>query len=191
MTTRRTQAERREATRSAVLDSAIRLFGRKGYAETSLEEIAAEAGVTIRPIYHYFGSKLDLFQATKDTMEERIIETFETDDDGDLDAIALWRAFMALCEEPEFRRILLVDGPVVLGRERWSQTAVIGAVESLLASSPLGTQTLSALAVRMLVGALIEAALAIAESDDPARTSAEAETLVAAIVAAADRPLAP
>ena len=54
---RRTQAQRREETQQAVLDSASRLFGEKGYAGTSLEEIAADCGLTIRPIYHYFGNK--------------------------------------------------------------------------------------------------------------------------------------
>lgn len=183
MPARRTQAERRETTRSAVLASAIRLFGRKGFAETSLEEIAADAGVTIRPIYHYFENKLGLFEAAKDVMEERIIETFERDEQGELDAIALWRAFLALCEDVEFRRILLVDGPTVLGRERWASSAVTGAVQSLLATSSIGGQSISGLAARMLVGALIEAALAIADADDPSETSAEAERLVAAIVA--------
>ena len=183
MTARRTQAERRETTRTAVLASAIRLFGRKGYAETSLEEIAADAGVTIRPIYHYFENKLGLFEAAKDVMEERIIETFERDEEGELDAIALWRAFIRLCEDVEFRQILLVDGPTVLGRERWASSAVTGAVQSLLATSSIGGQSISGLAARMLVGALIEAALAIADADDPGETSAEAERLVAAIVA--------
>lgn len=184
MAARRTQAERRETTRAAVLESAIRLFGRKGFAETSLEEIAAEAGVTIRPIYHYFENKLGLFEATKDVMEERIIETFERDETGGLDAIALWRAFIALCEDGGFRRILLVDGPTVLGRDRWASGAVPRAVESLLATSSIGGLRMSGLASRMLVGALIEAALAIADSDDPAQTSGEAETIVTSIVEA-------
>ena len=184
MPPRRTQAERRETTRSAVLESAIRIFGRKGFAETSLDEIAADAGVTIRPIYHYFNSKLGLFEAAKDVMEERVIETYQRDEHGNLDAIAVWRAFLGLCEDPAFRRILLVDGPNVLGRDRWSQNAVARSVESLLTTSSIGGQPISGLAARMLIGALIEAALAIADSPDPVATSAEAEHLVASIAAA-------
>ena len=60
---RRTQEQRRNESRQAVLDSACRLFGDKGYADTSLEEIAADCGLTIRPIYHYFGNKKALFAA--------------------------------------------------------------------------------------------------------------------------------
>ena len=59
---RRTQAERRAQSRQAVLDSACRLFGEKGYADTSLEEISADCGLTIRPVYHYFGNKKSLSQ---------------------------------------------------------------------------------------------------------------------------------
>ena len=65
---RRTQAERREESRQAVLDSACRLFGARGYAATSLEDIAADCGLTIRPIYHYFGNKLALFTAVNEVM---------------------------------------------------------------------------------------------------------------------------
>jgi len=180
----RTQAERRETTRTAVLESAIRLFGRKGFAETSLDEIAADAGVTIRPIYHYFENKLGLFEAAKDVMEERVIETYRRDEHGNLDAIALWRAFLALCEDPAFRRILLVDGPNVIGRDRWSENAIARSVESLLTTSSIGGQPISGLAARMLIGALIEAALAIADSPDPVATSGEAERLVASIASA-------
>ena len=186
MAARRTQAERRETTRAAVLESAVRLFGEKGYAETSLDEIAAEAGVTIRPIYHYFENKLGLFEAAKDVMEERILDTYQRDEAGGLDPVALWRAFIALCDDTGFRQILLVDGPTVLGRERWLSSAVPRSVESLLATSSIQGRPISGLAARMLVGALIEAALAIAESDDPRATSAEAEGLVASIVGAVD-----
>ena len=177
----RTQAERRETTRNAVLESAIRLFGRKGFAETNLDEIASDAGVTIRPIYHYFDSKRGLFEAAKDVMEERVIETYQRDEQGNVDAVALWRAFLSLCEDPAFRRILLVDGPNVVGRDRWSENAVARSVESLLTTSTIGGQAISRLAARMMIGALIEAALAIADSPDPFSTSAEAEALVDSI----------
>ena len=66
---RRTQAQRRAASRQAVLDSACRLFGEKGYTGTSLEEIAEDCGLTIRPIYHYFGNKKALFAAVNQVME--------------------------------------------------------------------------------------------------------------------------
>ena len=178
---RRTQAERRAATRAAVLDSACRLFGRKGFADTSLEEIAAEAGVTIRPIYHYFGSKLELFEAVNEVMEERIVASLQESSGDDLDA---WRRYLTLCEDPEFRRVVLIDGPNVLGRERWATSRVTRTVAARFVDSERGGSEGAALAARMLIGALAEAALAIAESDDPHRTSRDAEGLVARLVSA-------
>jgi hypothetical protein len=60
---KRTQAERREETREALLAAACPLFGLQGYESTSLEEIAEACGLTIRPIYYHFGSKVGLFSA--------------------------------------------------------------------------------------------------------------------------------
>ena len=121
-TRRRTQAERRAETRAAVLESACRLFGRKGYADTSLEEIAAAAGVTIRPIYHYFGGKRELFEAVNAVMEERILASLQegAGGSGANALLAAWRAFLELCRDPEFRRVvlllLLVSGLVLVGQ---------------------------------------------------------------------------
>lgn len=57
----RTQQERRSATTQVVLENATNLFGSRGYQATSLEDIAEASGTTIRPVYHYFGNKLNLF----------------------------------------------------------------------------------------------------------------------------------
>jgi AcrR family transcriptional regulator len=184
---RRTQAERRAETRAAVLESACRLFGSKGYAQTSLEEIASACGLTIRPIYHYFGNKLALFTAVNEVMEERIVASMqETREGGDADpARAGWRAFLELCRDPEFRRIALVDAPNVLGRRRMTETPVTRTADALLRSRTGEASGRAAdLATRMLMAALAEAALSIAESDDPEQLSHEADELVARMLGA-------
>ncbi|MEP1470165.1 MAG: helix-turn-helix domain-containing protein [Halieaceae bacterium] len=56
----------------ALLDSATRLFGEQGYHNTSLEDIAADCQLTLRPIYHYFGNKKSLFAAVNKRMEQRM-----------------------------------------------------------------------------------------------------------------------
>ena len=178
---RRTQAERRAATRSAVLESARRLFGRKGFEATHLEEIAAEAGVTIRPIYHYFGSKLELFEAVNASMEHQIVATLQA---PDADPLSAWRAYLALCEDPEFRRVVLVEAPSVLGRERWASGEVMRAVTSWLEGDSRTDSAVPDLAARVLIAALTEAALAIGEADDPVRAGREAGDLVARLVEA-------
>ena len=187
---RRTQAERRAETRAAVLESARRLFGSKGYADTSLEEIAAGCGLTIRPIYHYFGNKLALFEAVNELMEERIVESLQGVRDGDPAdrARGAWRAFLDLCRDPEFTRIVLVDSPNVLGRERWSDSAVSRTAGELLwRQTRPGAAPARELAVRMLMAALAEAALSIANSDDPEARGRDAEEIVSRLFGAFGR----
>ena len=58
--------EEAEETRKSVLDAALRVFSRKGYAATALEEIAKEAGVTRGAIYHHFANKEQLYLALAD-----------------------------------------------------------------------------------------------------------------------------
>jgi AcrR family transcriptional regulator len=58
-----------EATRRAVLDAARSLFGRQGYAQTSVEEIADAALVTKGAVYHHFAGKKALFRAVYDEVE--------------------------------------------------------------------------------------------------------------------------
>lgn len=177
---RRTQAERREASRQAVLDSACRLFGEKGYADTSLEEIAADCGLTIRPIYHYFGNKKALFAAVNDVMEQRIIDSLV--DRGDV--LENWHAYLALCDDPGFRRIVLVDSPNVLGRERWASSVVTQRIrDAMLATSGSEPrqQFRAELMFSVVMGAFAEAALTVAEADDLAMAKEEAEALMVSL----------
>lgn len=154
---RRTQAERREESRQAVFDSAYRLFGEKGYASCSLEEIAADCGLTIRPIYHYFGNKKSLFAAVNAAAENQIVASMEV-------GLNL-RGFLDLCEDPGFRRIVLLDGPNVLGRAHWEGSPVRNrAMELLLGESGSGHE--SDLLTRMIMGAWTEAALWLAEQEN-------------------------
>ena len=157
---RRTQAQRRAQTRQAVLDSAVRLFGEKGYAETSLEDIAADCGLTIRPIYHYFGNKKALFAAVNDVMEQRILDAMQVESDGG-GLMQNWRAYLDLCDDPGFRRIVLVDSPAVLGRERWADSPVTTKARGAIASGRTGGEAgefRAALLNAVLMGALTEAA---------------------------------
>lgn len=185
---RRTQAERREESRQAVLDSAIRLFGAKGYAETSLEEIAVDCGLTIRPIYHYFGNKKALFAAVNEVMEERIIESMKVgEEDGQwVGLVENWRAYLDLCDDPGFRRIVLVDSPNILGRERWSSSPVTEKARSALSTGRAHSrqaQYRADLVNAVVMGAFTEAALMIAEAEDMKMAKREAEAVMGALFA--------
>ena len=183
---RRTQAERRAESRQAVLDSACHLFGEKGYAATSLEQIASDCGLTIRPIYHYFGNKKALFVAVNEVMEERIIASMNigTDAEPGEGILANWRAFLDLCDDPAFRRIVLLDSPNILGPERWHNSVVSEKARSALGYraglNPLEQYRL-AMFNRVVMGAFTEAALMVAESDDIQMAHREAERLMVAL----------
>src|SRR5512147_419572 len=74
---RRTKEEA-EITRQNLLATALQVFSRKGYAETRLEDIAAEAQVTRGAIYHHFGSKADLYNAMVTEASGRTIGVLES-----------------------------------------------------------------------------------------------------------------
>jgi len=176
---RRTQAERREESRQAVLDSACKLFGDKGYADTSLEEIAADCGLTIRPIYHYFGNKKALFTAVNEVMEQRILDSM-VEGGGVLEN---WRGYLDLCDDPGFRRIVLVDSPNVLGRERWANSPVSQKVREAMATEAgdKAEQFRQRLLNSVVMGAFAEAALTVAEAEDLALAKRESERLMVAL----------
>ena len=179
--TRRTQAERRADTQAQVLESACRHFGAKGYSHTSLDEIAADCGLTIRPVYHYYGNKRELFGAVNAHMEQKIVDALNAHaQDGDF--VAGWLAFLALCDDPGFRQIVLIDSPTILGRDRWVDNAVMQAAEALLTRQVSASSVQKALIIRMCLGAFAEAALMIAAHDDPLAVRTEATTLITALL---------
>jgi len=120
---RRTQAERREQTRRALLSAARRLFAEHGYAGTSTPEIVAAAGVTRGALYHHYADKLALFAAVVE--EEHLLMAMainaaaaSDDEPGPIKALmAGCDAFLDAMQDPGRRRILLVDAPAVLGRD--------------------------------------------------------------------------
>lgn len=164
-----------------MLASATRHFGEHGYADTSLERIAVDAGTTIRPVYHYFGNKRALFEAVNDALDAKLLEVLSDDAfaEGRDGMLARFRACLRIIAEPTFQRVVLIDGPAVLGRERWSASPVSETASALLAALPLGDDPIRAeLVRRMMIGALTEAAVALAES----RTKRELETRIEALI---------
>ena len=168
---RRTQAQRREETQGKVLACARRLFGEKGYQGTALEDIASEAGTTIRPIYHYFGNKEALFEAVTESVEQELLDRLqEPGVDGEPAGLAeSWRRFMAMCDVPGFVQIVLLDAPHVLGRERLRRSGVVkeaqARLDTMWPDRQLSEQDRE-LYARMLLAALTEAGLMRGEHAD-------------------------
>lgn len=159
MTARRTQTERREATQKALIAAARHAFGERGYAETSLEDIAAACDVTIRPIYHYFENKLGLFKAVVENIERESIAKIQSHENANISNI--WTGFMENCEDPHYRQIILVDAPTLLGHRSVTQGAVT-TIAREKSAEVLGRRP-DGMTMSLLFGALSSAALYIAE----------------------------
>ena len=177
----RTQEERRAATRRALLCAARELFAEGGCHATAAGEVVRRAGLTRGAMYHHFEDKRDLFRA--------VVEEVEAELDGIVlvearrvlaEASSEWevfraghRAYLDVCMRPDVRRILLLDGPAVLGWEEWHEIDAAHAVgqiqaglESMMESGMMERSPTRPLA-HLLHGAVLEAALYVAVSEDP------------------------
>ena len=186
------QAERRAATRGAILQAAGELFSRQGFAATTVDEIAAAAGVAKGAVYHHFPAKEAMFEAvfeeTSLVLVRRVMAASMNARDV-LDGMVVGsRAYFAACAEPAVGQVILRDGPTVLGWEKWRRIdsehfgrmipAALGAAmdQGLLARRPVEPLA------RLLVGAVTEAAVACAVSDDPAGTGREHVAALEAVI---------
>ncbi|WP_322779337.1 TetR/AcrR family transcriptional regulator [Frankia sp. Cas4] len=182
-------AERAEATRSALVAAARRLFVEKGYFDTSTEEVVAAAGVGTRgALYHHFADKKALFLTVFEQVEEDVLAAADTATTSSGDALARLRhgllGFLDASLQPEVQRILLIDGPAVLGWREWraiEERYGLGAIHALLdlavTEGTVPAQPLNALA-HILLAAIDEAALFIASADDPAAAKDQAVAAV-------------
>jgi len=177
---RRTQAERAETTRGALIAAARRLFGERGYADVGTEEVVRAAGVTRGALYHHFGGKPELLEAVYEQIEaestQRVAQVVLGSEMAS--PLAAMRAgievFLDDCSKPELQRIVLHDAPAVLGWDRWREIAAangLGLIEASLVAA-IDAGEIRPLPVRpmahLLLGALDEAAMLIARSEDPA-----------------------
>lgn len=175
----RSQQQRTEATTQALLHAATRLFGERGYAATSLEDVAHDCGLTIGAIYHHFGNKKNLFAAVNEAAEQRIIDVCSKVQDTDpLRAMKKrWKALLTLSNEAGFRRIVLVDSPNILGRDRWESSEVSKHARALADTTSRDVLELQ-VALRLMRGLSAEAIHAIAEADNAPATRKVVDRIV-------------
>ena len=178
MTERRTQAERRERTREALIAAGRDLFAERGFDEVSSEQIVDAAGVTRGALYHHFDGKRGLFAAVFERIEADLVTRFDLSGaggGGPLEALlAAVDQFLDLSLETDVQRIALIDGPSVLGWEVWHEIEArhgLGLIEGALGAARDAGQIrdvpVPELAL-MLLGAMIEAALQLARAEDQA-----------------------
>jgi AcrR family transcriptional regulator len=191
----RTQAARTEATTGQLLAAARELFGRDGYAATSIDAVAATAGVTKGAAYHHFATKRALFREVFVDEQDRVTTELErtTAQEPDLRSALRrgCRTFLEICLDPTFRQIALLDGPSVLG---WQEVRAIQSGRALRVLAE-GMRVAAALAgepdvdvtarSHLAFGALCEAGLLLARADSPDAALgpllAEAERMVDAL----------
>jgi AcrR family transcriptional regulator len=179
------KAEQSDATRGTLLSVARDLFTERGYAATSTTEIADQAGVTRGALYHHFAAKDDLFRAVFEQIEQEVVERVARGAAAGADPLEQMRlgshAFLDACLDPAVQRIVLLEGPAVLGWETWQEIEerygyglVAAAVEAVIAAGLIDAQPVGPLA-HVLFGALSQAGLMVARADDPDEARSEME----------------
>ncbi|EXS26708.1 tetR-family transcriptional regulator [Acinetobacter sp. 742879] len=170
-------------TRKKLIEVARRAFAEYGYADTSMDKLTAEAGLTRGALYHHFGDKRGLFAAVVDQIDSQMAEYaqqhLEQPDDLWEGLLLEGQAYIQNALNPEFQRIVLRDGPAVLGDPaHWpSQNRCLQStrecVKQLLTAKQIKTVDPEAAAV-LLNGAAMNAALWVASSEYPEQVLPEA-----------------
>ncbi len=170
-------------TRKKLIEVARRAFAEYGYADTSMDKLTAEAGLTRGALYHHFGDKRGLFAAVVDQIDSQMAEYaqqhLEQPDDLWEGLLLEGQTYIQNALNPEFQRIVLRDGPVVLGDPaHWpSQNRCLQStrecVEQLLTAEQIKIVDPEAAAV-LLNGAAMNAALWVASSEYPEQVLPEA-----------------
>jgi AcrR family transcriptional regulator len=170
------QAERRAATGAAILASARTLFASRGFDAASIDDIAEGARVAKGAVYHHFESKEAIFTTVLDGVQREIQQAQVPAGlriEGDLaDRMAAGvQHYLLTASAPAHRRILLIDGPAVIGWRRWREiddqyfgAGARQAVAALLgeSASPAEIDALT----HLIMGAVMEAAMVCATAAD-------------------------
>ena len=194
-----TGATRRAAysasTKRALVDVAEDLFTDHGYAATSLDAIVAGARVTKGALYHHFSGKQALFEAVFERVEDDASKRIQRALRGQRDpwnkALEGLRAFLEVVQEPAYRRIVIQEGPAVLGYERFREQEerstfanVLEIVRSVLeaGSWDLDEPMLQTFA-RIFFGAMSSAGESVSTSEDPEAAAQRVESAIGFLLA--------
>ncbi|MGO3746676.1 MAG: TetR/AcrR family transcriptional regulator [Alcaligenes aquatilis] len=170
---RRTRAEMEE-TRATLLATARTFFAERGYADTSMDELTAQAGLTRGALYHHFGDKKGLLAAVVDQIDAEMDERLQAISNNAEDAwdgfIHRCHAYLEMALEPEMQRIVLCDAKAVLGgaspeSHQYCVGSMEGLIQALMDQGRIEQADPHALA-SLIYGSLAEAAFWIAQGED-------------------------
>jgi AcrR family transcriptional regulator len=180
-----------QVTRQALLEAARTLFGERGYAGTSLDEVVQAARVTKGALYHHFGGKQELFGAIYEEVKREVSERAATaflEPDPWEDLCAGCQAMLDAHLDPLVRRIVLHDAQAVLDADmirrvdnRYGAVVLRGALRRAIRAGIIRPLPLKMLAL-ILTGAILEGCMAIADSDDPVRARADAGNVLTSLL---------
>jgi len=186
------RAAQGQATRGQLIEVATRLFAEHGYEDTSIEAVLAAAGVSRGALYHHFSGKDALFEAVVKSVEDSITAQLTAAMRGISGAVATINAaalaWIDLAGDPVIQRIVLTDGPSVLGWERWramDEQYAVGAMRELLQAvcdeGNLAPELVNSFA-HMILAALDEIAVVIARAEDHEAAMAEGRVAVSELL---------
>lgn len=173
MKTRISNAERSEKTRAALIAAGRKLFTERGYADTPAATIVEHAGLTRGALYYHFKDKAGLFRAVHRKIDESLIETIvqimqKAEGDEWQQAMTGSSAFLTLSSTPDIRRILYIDGPVVLATDPPAPVG-LGLIQQqaqlLMHLGYIAEQPAEPLS-QLILGSFIQGALYITRADD-------------------------
>ncbi|EGQ5282103.1 TetR/AcrR family transcriptional regulator [Enterobacter hormaechei] len=178
MATKR-RAETAQENREKMIQAARRAFAEKGYAAASMDELTASVGLTRGALYHNFTDKKGLLAAVVAQIDSEMAANAKAvaaavEDDWER-LLAEGIAYIKMALVPEVQRIVLLDGPAVLGDPaQWpSQNSCLEStrqtIEKMIECKVLKKMD-ARVAAHLLNGAALNAALLIAASDDPQKT---------------------
>lgn len=175
------QVERSTSTIGAILAAARKLFASSGFEATSIDGIAAKAGVAKGAVYHHFTSKEAIFTRVLEDVQAEIAAApipaaaRKIADPMDQIAAGVLR-YLNAATESSVKRILLIDGPVVIGWGKWREIddRYFGAGAKAALANAVGkdgsAREVQAL-THLLMGAVMEAALVCAMAEDPKKAA--------------------
>ena len=181
------------ATRALIIGKARKVFARRGFADAGLAEIVRAAKVTTGAVYHHFGGKKGLFLAVAETVEGDILKgvmlAAATKSGSWEQLLAAVDATLEICAEPDVQRIIFLDAPTVIGPAAWREIelkyafgGMLQALRGLMEEGVIQSGSADVLA-SILLGALIEAARAVARARDKHAAMIDARATVARLFA--------
>ncbi|MFI5775845.1 TetR/AcrR family transcriptional regulator [Nocardia sp. NPDC051570] len=189
------QAERSESTRAGLVAAARELFAERGYAAVGTPEVVEHAGSSRGALYHHFKDKRELFRAVYIQIEQEIVQqvTEALAAERSAEPIAALQAglrtFLTTCVEPERVRIMLIDAPSVLGWQEWRSLdeqyglgLIMTGLEAGVDAGALRWDIARRPAALMILSALGEAALYIANAEDREIARQETEPTILALL---------